>query len=111
MYRAPVEKDGLLRLVAGDGFRLFAGSRSWRDVDWLIRVGEVGWRSLLDVCQRANLHHRRLRLFQNQLFIDSANFGLFFISLFAPRAIFFRRGERHIVFEVTYASSVIGVNH
>jgi len=52
-----------------------------------------------------------LRLFQNQFFVDGANLSLFFISLLAPGAIFFRRGQRYVVLEVANARGIIGVNH
>src|SRR5882724_587140 len=89
-------------LVAGYGFSLFAWR--WSDVNRLIRVSEVGRSGLLDVSECADLHHRRLRLFQNQFFVDGADFGLFFISLLAPCAIFFGGRQWHVVLEVAYAS-------
>src|SRR5271154_4568889 len=73
-------------------------------------VGEIGWRSLGDVRNRADLNDCRLGLFENQLFVNSANFGLFLEGLLAARTIFFRSRQRNVVFEVADASGVIGVN-
>src|SRR6266850_7068864 len=90
-------------LVAGDGFcSLFVGlSRNAvtvrmtiairrSDSHRLARIGEIRRHGLGDVADRANLHHRRLRLLQHQFFVNRANLGLLFISLLAARAVFFR---------------------
>src|SRR4029077_18039621 len=58
-----------------------------------------------------DLDDRGLRLFQDEFFVDGADFGLFFVSLFAARAIFFGGGETNVVLELTKASGVVGVNH
>src|ERR1700719_802169 len=76
----------------------------------LARVREIGRHRLRDVADRANLHDRRLRLLQHQLFVDRANLGLLFVSFLTPSAVFFRRGHRNIVLQVAHASSVFGVN-
>jgi len=65
---------------------------------WLIGVGEVWPECLLDVGERADLHHRRLRLFQHQFFVDGANFGLFFERLCGARRSL---PQRNVMLEVT----------
>src|SRR6266403_304759 len=122
-------------LVAGDCFgRLFGGLRAGRstaaigmpvavrmafaiaisarrgDGYRLARVREISRHRLSDVADRADLHDRRLRLLQHQLFVNRANLGLFFISLLAASAVLFRRGHRNVVLQVAHASGVFGVN-
>src|SRR5579859_8034723 len=82
------------------------GSNCYR----LAGVGEIGWGGFGDVRDRADLNYRRLRLLENELFIDCTNLGLFFEGLLAARAIFFRGGLRNVVFEVADTSGVIGVD-
>src|ERR1700682_412599 len=55
----------------------------------LARVREFRRHCLSDVADRTNLHDRRLRLLQHQLFINRANLGLLFVSLLAASAVFF----------------------
>src|SRR6266478_9941016 len=57
--------------------------------DRLAGVREIGRHGLSDVADRSDLHHRRLRLLQHQLFVNRANLGLLLISLLAPSAVFF----------------------
>src|SRR5690349_7439829 len=82
----------------------------WRDGYGLAGVGEIGWDRFGYLAYRADLHYRRLRLLQHQLFVDGADFGLFFVGLFAADTIFFGRGQRNIVLEVANARVVFGVD-
>src|SRR5580700_3110214 len=93
----PVWSGGAVTGGGCDGYRL-AG------------VSEICWGGFGDVGDRADLNDGRLGLFEHQLFIDGADFGLFLESLFAAGAIFFRGGLRDVVFEVADAGGVIGVN-
>src|SRR5580704_49639 len=107
------------RLVAGYGFGGFFGGGvsaiavgmaiaiRRRDCYRLACVGEIGWRGFGDVRDRADLNDCRLGLFENELFVDGANFSLFFESLLAASAIFFRGSLRNVVFKVADASGVI----
>src|SRR5689334_3672988 len=92
-------------LVAGDGFSglfvlLGCGAIAIGmsiairrgDGDWLAGVGEVGWHSLGDVADGADLHDGRLRLLQHQFLVNRANLGLLFVGLLAASALFFRGG-------------------
>src|SRR5216684_3560714 len=124
----PLESAELDRmLVAGDRFgSLFGRLRDGRsavtvrmavaisarrsDGYWLARVREISRHRLRDVADRADLHDRRLRLLQHQLFINRPDLGLFLVSLLTASAVFFRRGHRNVVLEVAHASSVLGVN-
>src|ERR1700730_1872084 len=102
-------------LVAGDsGLRLFGVSGTIavfmamgvataipvcrRNLDWF--HGSAG-NSHLDLLDRPDLHDRFRGLLQHQLFVDFADLGGLFKSLFAARAIFFGCGERNIVLQVT----------
>src|SRR3989454_2979298 len=82
----------------------------WSDGDRLACVREISRHSLGDVAYAANLHDRRLRLLEHQLFVNRANLGLLFVSLLAARALFFRRSHRDVVLQVAHARSVFGVN-
>src|SRR6266446_7769288 len=82
----------------------------WGDRYRLSSVGEVGWDGFGDVAYRADLDHRGLGLFQDQLFVDGADFGLFLVGLLATGAIFFRGGLRNVVFEVADTRGVCGVD-
>src|SRR6202795_1374512 len=95
-------------LVAGDGFGLFLLGRG--DADRLVREGEIGRCGFGDVAYSADLHYRRLRLLEDQLFVDGTDFGLFGQGLLAAYAVFFARGEGNVVLEVANAGGVVGVD-
>src|SRR5208283_849359 len=111
-------KDERRALVAGDGFgggflgrcSAIATAIGWGDGYRLVGVGEVGRDRLGDVGYRADLHDGWLRLLQNELFVDGADFGLLFESLLAAEAVFFGSGHRDVVFDVAHASGVVRVN-
>src|SRR5215469_2456691 len=118
-----------LGLVAGDGFGGFRGLGRRSGITLrmavLVRVpvavpggrgdrdgltGEVRRNGPSDVVERANLHNPRLRLFENQLFVDGANLGLLFEGLLAANAVFFGRGHRDVVLDVADASGIRSVD-
>src|SRR5208283_508598 len=111
-------KDERRALVAGDGFgggflgrcSAIATAIGWGDGYRLVGVGEVGRDRLGDVGYRADLHDGWLRLLQNELLVDGADFGLLFESLLAAEAVFFGSGHRDVVLDVANAGGVIGVN-
>src|SRR5208283_4726463 len=112
-------KDERRALVAGDGFgggflgrcSAIATAIGWGDGYRLVGVGEVGRDRLGDVGYRADLHDGLLRLLQDELFVDGADFGLLFESLLAAEAVFFGGGHRDVVLDVANAGGVIGINH
>ena len=128
------ENCGSFGSVAGHGFgSLFSGLRcrrtvavavavairmavtisvasSWGDAHRLAGVGEVGRDCFRYVLDRADLNHGRLRLLQNELFVDSADLGLLFERLLAARAIFFGSSLWDIVLQVAHAGGIIRVN-
>src|SRR6267154_372584 len=127
VWKVRVGRISLYELVAGDGFcsllvRLGGGAVAigmtvsiavaihWSDANRLARVREISRHRLGDVTDGANLHNRRLRLLQHQLFVNRANLGLLFVSLLAASALFFRRSHRDVVFQVANAGSVFRVN-
>src|SRR5438876_7608075 len=81
------------------------------DVDGLVGVGEIGWDGFGDVGDGADLDDGRLRLLENEFFVDGANLGGFFPRLLAADAVFFGRGQRNVMLEVADAGSVFRVNH
>src|SRR5271167_2300392 len=119
-----------MELVAGDGFGGFFGggvsavalgvavaitirmaiAAGRGDCYRLACIGEIRRRGFGDVRDRADLNDGRLGLFENELFVDGANLGLFLEGLLAARAIFFRGGLRDVVLEVANAGGVIGVD-
>src|SRR3984893_6071768 len=109
------------KLVAGDRFGSFfflggivavgmAIAVGRRDAYGLARIGEVSRDGLGNVAYRADLDYGGLSLLQHQLFVDGADFGLFFVGLLAARAIFFRGGQRNVVFEVADTRGVFSVD-
>ncbi len=80
------------------------------NADRLARVREISRHRLGDIPDRADLHDRRLRLLQHQLFVNGPDLGLFLVSFLAASAVFFRRGHRNVVLKVAHARSVFGVN-
>src|SRR3984893_11392163 len=109
------------KLVAGDRFGSFfflggivavgmAIAVGRRDAYGLARIGEVSRDGLGNVAYRADLDYGGLSLLQHPLFVDGADFGLFFVGSLAARAIFFRGGQRNVVFQVADTGSVIGVD-
>src|SRR5271168_2460231 len=85
-------------LVAGYGFGGFFGGAwgavavaiavSESDCYWLACVSEIGWGGFGDVRDGADLNDRGLRLLENELLVDGADFGLFLEGLLTARAIF-----------------------
>ena len=78
--------------------------------DRLASIGEIGGRRLGDVADRSNLHDGRLRLLQHQFFVNRADLGLLFVSLFAASALLFGRGQRNVMLQVANTRCVVSIN-
>src|SRR5882672_9156978 len=100
--------NGDENLVASDWFgRLFSGRSN---ADRLVGVREIRRDGFGDVRDAANLDDGRLRLFENEFFVDGADLGGFLPCLLAAYAVFFGRGQRNVVLEVANAGCVLRVN-